>query len=181
MTNEGTSIRPAAGRGILAVVRHLEHALIEVIHTYPPTSAVSDKASRKPLSWNRAKPSLNACLYAFQSVFDSRVDVVIEMLHERCLNVAVYSDFYIVKRWMLTNCSNFHCHRCDSLTRFLCTIPTSLCFVAVDLICVTDVLHNELQGISGVLRRQVCAVSLPEINFLQVFLTLPTMVQRIDL
>lgn len=82
MTNEGTSIRPAAGRGILAVVRHLEHALIEVIHTYPPTPAVSDKASRKPLSWNRAKPSLNACLCAVEGTFDSRVDIIIEMLHE---------------------------------------------------------------------------------------------------
>lgn len=33
VTNAGTSIRPAAGGGILAVVRHLEHGLIEVIHT----------------------------------------------------------------------------------------------------------------------------------------------------
>lgn len=33
VTNVGTSIRPAAGSGILAVVRHLEHGLIEVIHT----------------------------------------------------------------------------------------------------------------------------------------------------
>lgn len=33
VTNAGTSIRPAAGGGILAVVRHLERGLIEVIHT----------------------------------------------------------------------------------------------------------------------------------------------------
>lgn len=33
VTNAGTSIRPAAGEGILAVVRHLERSLIEVIHT----------------------------------------------------------------------------------------------------------------------------------------------------
>lgn len=157
MTNEGTSIRPAAGRGILAVVRHLEHALIEVIHTYPLASAVSDKASRKPLSWNRAKPSLNACLCAVESTFDSRVDIIIKILHERCLNVAVYSDFFIAKHWMLTNSANFHCHRYVLLTPcFLCPIPTSLCFVAVHLICVTDVLHKELQGILGVLTRQVC-------------------------
>lgn len=62
VTNTGTSIRPGTGRGILAVVRHLEHGLIEVRHTYPPASAVSDKASRKAFSWNRMKAPLNECL-----------------------------------------------------------------------------------------------------------------------
>jgi len=85
--------------------------------------------------------------------FDSRGDIIIEML----LNVAVYSDFFLAKHWMLTNSANFHCHRYVLLTScFLCPIPTSLCFVAVDLICVTDVLHKELQGILSILRRQVC-------------------------
>lgn len=55
VTNTGTSIRSGTGRGILAVVRHLEHGLIEVIHTYPAASAVSDKAGRKPSAGTERK------------------------------------------------------------------------------------------------------------------------------
>lgn len=43
VTNARTSIGFAGGRGILAVVRHLAHGLIEVIHTHPPALAVSNK------------------------------------------------------------------------------------------------------------------------------------------
>lgn len=42
VTNARTSIGFAGGRGILAVVRHLAHSLIEVIHTHPPTVVVSN-------------------------------------------------------------------------------------------------------------------------------------------
>lgn len=43
VTNARTSIGFAGGRGILAVVRHLAHSLIEVIHTHPPALVVSNK------------------------------------------------------------------------------------------------------------------------------------------
>lgn len=48
VTNARTSIGFAGGRGILAVVRHLAHSLIEVIHTHPPALVVSNKPGWKP-------------------------------------------------------------------------------------------------------------------------------------
>lgn len=48
VTNARTSIGLAGGRGILAVVRHLAHSLIEVIHTHPPALVVSNKPGWKP-------------------------------------------------------------------------------------------------------------------------------------
>lgn len=43
VTNARTSIGFAGGRGILAVVGHLAHSLIEVIHTHSPALVVSNK------------------------------------------------------------------------------------------------------------------------------------------
>lgn len=48
VTNARTLIGFAGGRGILAVVRHLAHSLIEVIHTHPPALVVSNKPGWKP-------------------------------------------------------------------------------------------------------------------------------------
>lgn len=56
VTNARTSIGFAGGRGILAVVRHLAHSLIEVIHTHPLALVVSNKLGWKPPirnCWNR--------------------------------------------------------------------------------------------------------------------------------
>ena len=43
VTKARTSIGFAGGRGILAVVRHLAHSLIEVIHTHLSALVVSNK------------------------------------------------------------------------------------------------------------------------------------------
>lgn len=48
VTNARTLIGFAGGRGILAVVRHLAHSLIEVKHTHPPALVVSNKPGWKP-------------------------------------------------------------------------------------------------------------------------------------
>lgn len=47
VTNARTSIGFAGGRGILAVVRHLAHSLIEVIHTHPPVFGGVQQAQLK--------------------------------------------------------------------------------------------------------------------------------------
>ena len=58
VTNSRTSIGFAAGRGILAVVRHLANSLIEVIHTHPSTLVLSNKPGWKPAirnCWNHGR------------------------------------------------------------------------------------------------------------------------------
>lgn len=55
VTNARTSIGFTAGRGILAVVRHLVNSLIEVIHTHPSALVLSNKPAWKPAirnCWN---------------------------------------------------------------------------------------------------------------------------------